>query len=135
MPEPGEGRGRIDARDRPQGAAPHGGYRVSDAASVAPWPAAQPWQPSRDGMAGRGGQSTRMAKKWMEDMGFTWKHIPNMQAHSKADEKHSDMFLPFLAEHATGSKEAPAIQAAKDSLAFNAMYRKGIALAQEKIPG
>ncbi|HWH77065.1 MAG TPA: iron-containing redox enzyme family protein, partial [Candidatus Binatus sp.] len=35
-----------------------------------------------------GGQSTRMAKKWMEDMGFTWKQIPNMQAHSQADEKH-----------------------------------------------
>jgi pyrroloquinoline quinone (PQQ) biosynthesis protein C len=81
-----------------------------------------------------GGQSTRMAKKWMEDMGFTWKQIPNMQAHSQADEKHSDMFLPFLAEHATGDKEALAIQAAKDSLAFHAMYRKGIALAQEKIP-
>lgn len=81
-----------------------------------------------------GGQSTRMAKKWMEDMGFSWKQIPNLQAHSQADEKHSDMFLPFLAEHATGGKEAPAIQAAKDSLAFNAMYRKGIALAQEKIP-
>ena len=81
-----------------------------------------------------GGQSTRMAKKWMEDMGFTWKQIPNLQAHSQADEKHSDMFLPFLAEYATGSKEAPAIQAAKDSLAFNAMYRKGIALAQERIP-
>jgi pyrroloquinoline quinone (PQQ) biosynthesis protein C len=82
-----------------------------------------------------GGQSTRMAKKWMEDMGFTWKEIPNMQAHSQADEKHSDMFLPFLAEHATGAKEVPAIQAAKDSLAFNAMYRKGIALAQAKLPG
>ncbi len=81
-----------------------------------------------------GGQSTRMAKKWMEDMGFTWKQIPNLQAHSQADEKHSDMFLPFLAEHATGKKEAPAIQAAKDSLAFNAMYRKGIARAQERIP-
>ena len=67
-------------------------------------------------------------------MGFTWKQIPNLQAHSQADEKHSDMFLPFLAEHATGEKETLAIQAAKDSLAFNAMYRKGIALAQEKIP-
>jgi len=80
-----------------------------------------------------GGQSTRMAKKWMAEMGFTWKEIPNMEAHSKADEKHSDMFLPFIAEHATGAKETLAIQAAKDSLAFNAMYRKGIALAQEKI--
>jgi hypothetical protein len=66
-------------------------------------------------------------------MGFTWKQIPNLQAHSQADEKHSDMFLPFLAEYTTGKKEALAIQAAKDSLAFNAMYRKGIALAQERI--
>lgn len=80
-----------------------------------------------------GGQSTQMARKWMEDMGFTWKHIPNMQAHSQADEKHSDMFLPFLEEFATGEKERLALQAAEDSLAFNAMYRKGIALAQEKI--
>ena len=81
-----------------------------------------------------GGQSTRMAKKWMEEMGFTWKQIPNMQAHSQADEKHSDMFLPFLAEHATGEKQTKAIQAGKDSLAFNTLYRKGIALAQQKIP-
>lgn len=80
-----------------------------------------------------GGQSTRMAKKWMEDMGFTWKQIPNMQAHSQADEKHSDMFLPFIAEHTPARMEAKVFQAAKDSLAFNALYRKGIALAQEKI--
>jgi hypothetical protein len=80
-----------------------------------------------------GGQSTRMAKKWMDEMGFTWKEIPNLQAHSQADEKHSDMFLPFLAEHARDGKETQAIQAAKDSLAFNAMYRKGIAQAQERI--
>jgi hypothetical protein len=81
-----------------------------------------------------GGQSTRMAKKWMEEMGFTWKQIPNLQAHSQADEKHSDMFLPFLAEYGTGKEEALAIRAAGDSLAFNAMYRKGIARAQERIP-
>ena len=81
-----------------------------------------------------GGQSTRMAKKWMEEMGFTWKEIPNLQAHSQADEKHSDMFLPFLAEHVAVDKEAAVIQSEKDSLAFNAMYRKGIARAQEKIP-
>jgi len=80
-----------------------------------------------------GGQSTRMAKKWMEEMGFTWKEIPNLQAHSQADEKHSDMFLPFLKEFATGEKEALALQAAKDSLAFNAIFREGIARAQEKI--
>jgi pyrroloquinoline quinone (PQQ) biosynthesis protein C len=82
-----------------------------------------------------GGQSTRMAKKWMDEMGFTWKEMPNLQAHSQADEKHSDMFLPFLKEFATGEKERLAFQAAKDSLALNAMFRKGIALAQEKLPG
>jgi pyrroloquinoline quinone (PQQ) biosynthesis protein C len=80
-----------------------------------------------------GGQSTRMAKKWMEEMGFSWKQIPNLQAHSQADEKHSDMFLPFLAEYATGEKEAAAIQAAKESLDLNVIFRQGIARAQESI--
>ena len=82
-----------------------------------------------------GGQSTRMAKKWMDELGFTWKEIPNLQAHSQADEKHSDMFLPFLAAHATGEKEGAAILAAKESLELNAMFREGIAKAQEKLPG
>jgi len=81
-----------------------------------------------------GGQSTRMARKWMDEMGFSWKEIPNLQAHSQADEKHSDMFLPFLEEHATGEKEAAAVQAAKESLELNALFRKGIAEAQEKLP-
>src|SRR5262249_8032694 len=81
-----------------------------------------------------GGQSTRMAKKWMNELGFTWKQIPNIQANSQADEKQSDNVLPVLKEYATGEKEQRAIQAAKDSLAFNAMFRKGIALAQEKLP-
>jgi hypothetical protein len=80
-----------------------------------------------------GGQSTRMAKKWMDEMGFTWKQIPNLQAHSQADEKHSDMFLPFLAEYATGEKEAAAIQAAQESLDLNVIFRGGIARAQERI--
>jgi pyrroloquinoline quinone (PQQ) biosynthesis protein C len=82
-----------------------------------------------------GGQSTRMAKKWMAELGFTWKEIPNLQAHSQADEKHSDMFLPFLEEYATGEKEAAAIQAARESLELNAMFRAGIARAQERLPG
>jgi pyrroloquinoline quinone (PQQ) biosynthesis protein C len=81
-----------------------------------------------------GGQSTRMAKKWMDEMGFTWKQIPNLQAHSQADEKHSDMFLPFLSQHAVGEKETSAIQAAKESLDLNAIFREGIAEAQEKLP-
>jgi hypothetical protein len=45
------------------------------------------------------------------------------------------MFLPFLAEHATGDKETAAIQAAKESLELNAMFREGIVRAQEKLAG
>jgi hypothetical protein len=81
-----------------------------------------------------GGQSTRTAKRWIEDLGFAWKDIPNLQAHSQADEKHSDMFLPFLAEHATGEKEDLAVQAGRESLELNKLFREGIARAQEKIP-
>lgn len=80
-----------------------------------------------------GGQSTRMAKRWMEDMGFTWKQIPNLQAHSQADEKHSDMFVPFLEQCATGNKESLALRAAQESLDLNAIFRDGIAAAQEQI--
>lgn len=81
-----------------------------------------------------GGQSTQMAKRWMEDMGFTWMEIPNLHAHSQADEKHSDMFLPFLSEFATAEREKLALQAAKESLDLNALFRKGIAVAQELLP-
>jgi pyrroloquinoline quinone (PQQ) biosynthesis protein C len=81
-----------------------------------------------------GGQSTRMARRWMEDLGFTWKDMPNLQAHSQADERHSDMFLPFLSEHAIGEKEELAIQAGRESLELNKLFREGIARAQEKIP-
>lgn len=81
-----------------------------------------------------GGQSTRMARRWMEDLGFTWKQMPNLQAHSQADERHSDMFLPFLAEFATGEKEELAVQAAAESLELNKIYRKGIALSMESLP-
>jgi len=35
----------------------------------------------------------------------------------------------------TGEKEALAIQAAKESLQLNAIFREGIAKAQEKLPG
>ena len=80
-----------------------------------------------------GGQSTRMAKKWMNEMGFTWKQIPNMEAHSQADEKHSDMFLPFLKEYATGEKEQRAIK--RQRILWHSMpcSARGIAKAQEKL--
>jgi pyrroloquinoline quinone (PQQ) biosynthesis protein C len=80
-----------------------------------------------------GGHSTRMAKKWMDEMGLKWKDMPNFQAHSEADEEHSDMFLPFLERFATGEKEKLALQAVQESLDFFAIYREGVAIAMEKI--
>src|SRR5256712_12397439 len=53
-----------------------------------------------------GGLSSRMAKRWMEDLGFGWDDMPNFKVHSQADEEHSDMFLEDLEGFATGEKEA-----------------------------
>ena len=81
-----------------------------------------------------GGHSTRMAKRWTEDMGIAWRDMPNFVAHSQADEEHSDMFLPFLEKHAVDEKEKLALDAVKESLDLFALYRDGVARAMEKIP-
>lgn len=81
-----------------------------------------------------GGHSTRMGQRWAEDMGLKWRDMPNFDAHRQADEEHSDMFLPFLSEYATGEKEKLALDAVKESLELFALYREGVALAMEKIP-
>jgi pyrroloquinoline quinone (PQQ) biosynthesis protein C len=81
-----------------------------------------------------GGHSTRMGKRWAEDLGIPWRDMPNFVAHSQADEEHSDMFLPFLAEYATGEKEQMVLDAVKESLDLFALYRGGVARAMEQIP-
>ena len=79
-----------------------------------------------------GGHSSRMAKKWQEELGLAWKDMPNYRAHSQADEKHSDMFLPYLAEFAVGEKEGLALKAAKEALDLFKVYRLGVAVAMEQ---
>jgi pyrroloquinoline quinone (PQQ) biosynthesis protein C len=80
-----------------------------------------------------GGLSSRMAKRWMDDLGFGWEDMPNFKVHSQADEEHSDMFLEDLETFATGEKEASAFQAAKESMDLLIMFRAGIAKAMEKL--
>jgi len=80
-----------------------------------------------------GGHSTRMARRWMDDMGLKMKDMPNFEAHSEADEEHSDMFLPFLSRFATGEKEKLALQAVQESLDLFTIYREGVAVAMEKL--
>jgi pyrroloquinoline quinone (PQQ) biosynthesis protein C len=81
-----------------------------------------------------GGHSTRMGKRWMEDMGLQWRDMPNFDVHRQADEEHSDMFLPFLTEYATGDKEKLALAAVKESLDLFGIYRYGVAKEMEKVP-
>ena len=81
-----------------------------------------------------GGNSTRMARRWIEDMGIKMKDMPNFEVHSQADEEHSDMFLADLAAHATGELQERALQAVKESLELLTLYRAGIADAMERIP-
>ena len=80
-----------------------------------------------------GGLSSRMAKRWMEDLGFGWDDMPNFKVHSQADEEHSDMFLEDLEGFATGEKEALVYQAAKESMELLMIFRAGIANAMEKL--
>jgi pyrroloquinoline quinone (PQQ) biosynthesis protein C len=80
-----------------------------------------------------GGLSSRMAKRWMDDLGFGWEQMPNFKVHSQADEEHSDMFLVDFERYATGEKEALVYQAAKESMELLVMFRGGIATEMEKL--
>ena len=80
-----------------------------------------------------GGLSRRMAKRWMDDLGFGWEQMPNFKVHAEADEEHSDMFLEDLEKFATGEKEALAYQAAKESMELLVMFRAGIAREMERL--
>ena len=81
-----------------------------------------------------GGHSTRMGKRWMEDLKLSWDDLPNFKVHREADEEHSDMFLPYLETFATGEKEGLALQAVKESLDLLAIYRGGVAEAMDRLP-
>jgi pyrroloquinoline quinone (PQQ) biosynthesis protein C len=80
-----------------------------------------------------GGLSSRMAKRWMDDLGFGWEQMPNFKVHSQADEEHSDMFLEDLERFAVGEKEGLVIQAAKESMELHKLFRGGIAKEMERL--
>jgi len=80
-----------------------------------------------------GGLSSRMAKRWMDDLGFGWEKMPNFKVHSQADEEHSDMFLEDLEKFAIGEKEALVYQAAKESMDLLKLFRAGIAREMERL--
>jgi pyrroloquinoline quinone (PQQ) biosynthesis protein C len=80
-----------------------------------------------------GGHSSRLAKRWMEDLGLDWERMPNFNVHRQADEDHSEMFLPFLSKFAIREKEKLVTQAVQESLDLVTIYRGGVAEAMEKL--
>jgi pyrroloquinoline quinone (PQQ) biosynthesis protein C len=80
-----------------------------------------------------GGLSSRMAKRWMDDLGFGWEQMPNFKVHSQADEEHSDMFLDDLERFAVDEKKALVLRAARESMELHKMFRGGIAAEMEKL--
>ena len=81
-----------------------------------------------------GGNALRKSRKWMEELGLSWEEIPNLAAHSKSDDKHSEMFVSFLAEYVPGHQEARVLQAARESLELREIKARAICEAMEKLP-
>jgi hypothetical protein len=70
----------------------------------------------------------------IEDLGIQLRDIPSHHAHSQADEKHSDMFLPFFEEFVSDRDEGLALKAASESLDLMVLYRDGVGQAMEQLP-
>jgi len=79
-----------------------------------------------------GGLSRRDGLRWIRDFGYKWEEMPNFAAHAVADEKHGDLFLPFLAEYV--ADQARALKTADDALELFKLYHGGVAEAMEKTP-
>ena len=83
-----------------------------------------------------GGYTQRMARKKMEDLGYTLETLdPNTRVHMVADIDHSNMFEPVFERHLRDEKTAQAvIRAARDSLTIDRAYRGTLATAMMEIP-
>lgn len=76
-----------------------------------------------------GGNCTRLAKSWARDLGFKPEQMPNFVAHSKADEKHSEMFLDILERYVPPGGEEGVLKTAKESMDIHRAYFGGMAMA------
>jgi pyrroloquinoline quinone (PQQ) biosynthesis protein C len=76
-----------------------------------------------------GGNCTQLAKSWARDLGFRPEQMPNFVAHSKADVKHSDMFLDVLERYVSPGAEEAVLQTARESMDLHRAYFGGMALA------
>lgn len=80
-----------------------------------------------------GGGSERSAKRWMEDLGLSEEDIPNSIAHSKADEKHGEMFLSVMEQYVPADQEANVLNAATEALELRGVWYEAVAAIIEKM--
>jgi pyrroloquinoline quinone (PQQ) biosynthesis protein C len=80
-----------------------------------------------------GGLSRRDGLRWMRDLGFKWEEMPNFAAHSEADEKHGDLFLPLLPDIISEQEREEVLATADEALELFELYHRGVAEGMEKL--
>src|SRR5262244_1566673 len=79
-----------------------------------------------------GGNCSRLYNIWTRDLNFTAAQVPNFTAHSKADVKHSDMFIDVLEKYVLPGREQDVLTTAKESMDIHRVYFGGMAQAMER---
>lgn len=79
-----------------------------------------------------GGNCTRLYRIWKRDLNFSDEQMPNFTAHSKADVKHSDMFIDVLEQHVAPGREQDVFETAKESMDLHRVYFGGMAHAMSQ---
>lgn len=80
-----------------------------------------------------GGNTTTLTKTWARDLGLKPEQMPHFTAHSKADEKHSDMFLEILEKYVPAGKEAGVLEAVQESFDLMRAYFGGMAVVLSRL--
>ena len=79
-----------------------------------------------------GGNCTRLYQIWKRDLKFDDAQMPNFTAHSKADVKHSDMFIDVLEKYVSPGREQDVLDTAKESMDVHRAYFGGMAQTMSK---
>ena len=79
-----------------------------------------------------GGNCSRLYKIWSRDLNFSAAQMPNFTAHSKADVKHSDMFIDVLERYVVPGREQDVLTTATESMDIHRAYFGGVAQAMDK---
>jgi pyrroloquinoline quinone (PQQ) biosynthesis protein C len=80
-----------------------------------------------------GGNCTQLYRSWKRDLNFADAQMPNFTAHSKADVKHSDMFIDVLEKYVEPGREKDVLHTAKESMDLHRAYFGGMANAMLKV--